>query len=666
MECRKGSKMASTKNVLLLILLPTFLTGNAHAAPEEQAVKSRLDFRIVSNISDPNKPPYISQQLFKHYAQQLRQRGPLFGRNQADEFQWFEIMPGISKLDPVGELQGRRYVLLCTLPPFAMPSDYTLYGGRVWGLEKVEATKDKSGNPVISLDLDKNGTKILNDLTDVNRFALNKLAILVDDRVVSILKIEIRIWQNVEITGMFTPQEAEQIVSSLQAAMPPSQKYLFPLRHFKKGYLPPKQLIDYWKKMLESPIPQTRAAAINDMWRARHETTAAMLLTAALDPEVGGAAAGMAEMNQKLGIHTPTEPILELLKSDRPSHRARGAQLMTSHHDPNKFYKAAVAATSDSDGVAREWAFEYFKKNPPTAHVKQNLFKAVLEDPVWRTRAIAAETLYHLAIPEAAPVLVRAIENEPAHAPEWFRGSSEVFHALITCGDPQTVEFLAQKAKAENPEIRRYAINTVAWAKWFPADQRDVILLEAINDPTVAVRAWTYDMIGRQKVTAANAALREKILAGQDLDQEKLFFGLSRIADRKSGEVLFPFVDQTGRIAELALEGVGNSANDSLINPLLKLTEKETGGKKKERLGRAICQILEKNPSLVIDNPDQWQQLSKLIKEIASDRPADKITLYQGNLAVADVNFDEHGERWLLKCVNGQWTVLVRFRTWIS
>jgi hypothetical protein len=651
--------METAKSLIVTTLLFGLVATTGSGSQSGRPVKGKLDFRIVPNITDPNKPPYISRQLFNYYEQQLLQRGPLPGRNQADESQWFETVPGIPKPAPVAEFEGRQYVLLCTLPPFAMPAEYTLLGGRVWGLRKVEATKGRSGKPVISLELDKNGTKILYDLTEVNRFAQNQLAVLVDDRVVCILKIEIRIWQDVEIAGTFTQQQADEIAASLETAMPPVEKYLFPLRHFAKGDLPRRQLIDYWKKMLESPIPQTRLAAIKDMWRARHETTAAMLLGAVADPyaAVSKEAMSKTEMNQKLGINTPAEPVLELLRSDKPFHRAYGARLTTSHHDPNKFYEAAVAATYDSDGVAREWAFEYFKKHSAPDEVKQNLMKAVLEDPVWRTRAIAAEALYYLALPEAAGPLMKAIRSGTLSAP--------AFHALIACGGPGAIEFLAEKAKSGDAETRRCAINTIACSRWFPADRRDAILLEAVDDSVLAVRAWTYKMIGRQKVVSANAVLRDKILAGQDLAEEMLFFGLSRIADQESGEVLFGFVEKRGRIGELALDGVGNSGNASLTENLLRLIENESEKTWKERLGRAVCQILEKNPNLAIDDPLQSEQIKTVIKEESRNRASGKVTLYQGNLAVADVNFFEHGERWLLKCVDGRWTVLVRFGTWV-
>lgn len=429
---------------------------------------------------------------------------------------------------------------------------------------------------------------------------------------------------------------------------------------FPKGDLPPAQLLDHWKKMLESPIPQTRLAAIKDMWRARHETTAAMLLRAVGDPHpaVSKEAMYMTEMNQKLGIRTPAEPVLELLRSDKPFHRAYGARLMTSHHDPNSFYEAAIAATHDTDGTAREWAFEYFKKHSVTDEVKQNLMKAILQDPVWRTRAIAADTLYYLALPEAANPLMKAIRSGTLSGP--------AFHALITCGGPDAIEFLAEKAKSGDPEIRRCAINTVAWSRWFPVGRRDAILLKAVDDPVLTVRAWTYKMIGRQKVAAANAKLREKILAGQDLDEEMLFFGLGCIADHESGEVLFRFVEKRDRIGELALDGVGNSGNASLTENLLLLIENESENKWKERLGRAVCQILERNPSLTIDNPVRSEQIKALVREESPGGATDKITLYQGGLAVADVNFIENGEQWLLKRVDGRWTVLVRFRTWVS
>ncbi|UCD57864.1 MAG: hypothetical protein JSV16_01770, partial [Candidatus Hydrogenedentota bacterium] len=163
-----------------------------------------------------------------------------------------------------------------------------------------------------------------------------------------------------------------------------------------------------------------------------------------------------------------------------------------------------------------------------------------------------------------------------------------------------------------------------------------------------------------------NPPLRKKIIAGQDLEQEMLFFALSRIADRESARALLPFVEKTGRTAELALDGIANSADDSLIKPLLKLTEKETDRQKKVRLGHAVCKILEQNPKLVIDSPDRSQQLKDLVKQESPGALAEKITFYQNDLAVAEIRSFQRGERWLLKWVDDQWTVLVRFATWVA
>jgi HEAT repeat protein len=649
------------KSISLIILFSIFLLNQFCTAQSQEVFKNKLDFRILVKIGKTDKSPVISVEQFKRYKEWLQEKGPLVELSRGDEFQWFELEDSLSGLEPVAVFQGKRYVLLSTLPPFAMPADYTLYGGHIWGLTKVFATKDKSGKPAISLELDKNGTKILWDLCEVNHYYKNKLAILINDRMVSVLDLRDRIRKNLQITGTFTQKEVRKIVSLLKAAMPPVKKKLCLLKPFKKGLLPSDELLNYWARMLESSVPETRLAAVKDMWHARHETTAAMLLSAVHDPnaKVSKEAMYMTEMNQQLDIHTPAEPILELLKSDQSCHRAHGARLMNSHHEPQKLYGAAVAATSDSDGVVREWAFRYFKKNVPPDLVKQNLIHAVVEDPIWRTRAIAAETLYHLGIPQAAPALMTVIENGTLGGP--------AFRALITCGNKDTVDFILNRVESKNPETRRCAINTAAWAKWFPLDLRDATLIKAADDPNIAVRTWTYELIGYQKVLAASTVLRQKIIFGEDIDQESLFFGLSRIADRESGRLLLYFVQETNRIGELALEGVAHSGNDSLIDELVELIEKESdeNEKWKERLASAICEILRKNPDLIVDNPEQSEQVKIIIKEKSLSVRFDKITLYRPNLAVVDVNFFQRGERWLLRQTNGRWQVLVKFGTWV-
>lgn len=654
--------MRFLKSISLIILFSIFLLNQFCKAQSQEVVKSKLDFRILVKIRKTGKSPIISQEQFKRYKERLQEKGPLVELNRGDEFQWFELDDSLSGLEPVAEFQGKKHVLLSTLPPFAMLADYALYGGHIWGLAKVFATKDKEGKPAIGLELDENGSRILVDLTDVSLFLENKLAILIDDKVVSVFDLRDRIWKKVQITGTFTQKEVSKIVSLLEAAMPPVKKKFFPLKSFRKGLLPSNKLLNYWARMLESSVPETRLAAIKDMWRARHETTAAMLLSAVHDPDarVSKEAMYKAEMNQKLDINTPADPILELLKSDQPFHRAHGYRLVESHHEPEKFYEAAVAATSDSDNSARNWGFVYFQKHTPPQEVKQNLIHAVVEDLNWHNRVAAADTLYHLGIPEAAPALIEAIEKGSLK-----KLKGQAFHALITCGNEQLVDFILNKAASEDAATRLSAINTIAHANWFPRGQRDTILLEVIYDPSLKVRRWAYKVIAQKKIEAANPALRQKVLSGQDLDQESLFFGLSRIADRESGEVLLYFVQESGRIGELALEGVARSGNDSLINDLSELIGKESDEKKKERLGSAICQILDKNPDLVIDSPEQSEQVKIIIKETSPNARFDKITLYQPNLAVADLNFFQHGERWLLRQTNGQWEVLVRFGTWV-
>ncbi|UCG49064.1 MAG: hypothetical protein JSU94_04630 [Phycisphaerales bacterium] len=428
-------------------------------------------------------------------------------------------------------------------------------------------------------------------------------------------------------------------------------------RPFEKGRLPPAALIEKWAKMLQSPAADTRLTAVKDMWRARHETTAAMLLSMVADPDpkVSEQAMYMAEMNQKLDINTPAEPILELLKSDRPFHRAHAARLANSHHQPQKFADALAAAAADPDAACREWIFAFFKKTAPTEKTKKILIHAILNDPVRRNRAIAAGTLYHLGLPEAAPALTTAIETGSLSRP--------AFNALITCGNHSVVDFIIRKTGADSPDTRRSALNTAAWAKWFPKNQRDAVFLRAVEDPNLHVRQCAYDLIGRTAIEAANSALRRKLAERRDVEQESLFFALSTTADRTSGRALMAFVQKPAKIGSLALEGVAQSGNDSLIPELLNLLDSRDDAMWKRRLAIAICRILDKNPALAVEDTDSADRIKALLKQLQPSARCDRITLYRTNLAVVDLWFAQRAERWLIRQANGQWRVLARFIT---
>ncbi len=430
-------------------------------------------------------------------------------------------------------------------------------------------------------------------------------------------------------------------------------------RPFEKGELPPSDLMGKWEQMLRSPEPSVRLAAVEDMWRARHKETAAMLLAAVSDSDEGvsSEATGLVEMNQKIGIPTAAEPILRLLCSDTPFHRAHGARLAASHAEPGRFAEAMLKAATDSEAEVRAWAFTFFAKTrfPDAEPV---LIRAVTEDPKELGRARAAQALYHYASQAACIALMQAAGRDD----EYAHGAA--FHALITCGNERAIPFLLRNASAEQSEIRRSSVNTIAWAKWFPQELRDATLIKAADDPEIKVRTLTYELIGQHGVVAANKVLRDHLVRGMDSEEESLFLGLSTTADARTSEILLPFAKRPGRIGELALSGVATSGNALLIPELAPLLEHEAQEKRRNLIGAVICSLLAKNPELSFDDEVVIREVRDRISALSPAAHIGRIQLYRPNWAVVEMSFWNHGEQWLLQEVSGQWELLVKYGTW--
>ena len=109
------------------------------------------------------------------------------------------------------EHEGRRYVLLSTKP------DEVLLGGRYgppdWKLSSVGLARDERGKPMLQLELDEAGGRRLTKLT--GEHLGRQMAVLVDDRVVTVPTIRSAIATKVAITGNFEMSEVEAIQKAL-------------------------------------------------------------------------------------------------------------------------------------------------------------------------------------------------------------------------------------------------------------------------------------------------------------------------------------------------------------------------------------------------------------------------------------------------------------------
>jgi hypothetical protein len=90
-------------------------------------------------------------------------------------------------------------------------------GPGTWGLKKVYATKDSEGRLAIGFELDENGAKLFAQLTKNN--VGNHLAILVDGKVLSIVKVTSTLPEKGVIAGSFAQEDIDNIVTALRKGM---------------------------------------------------------------------------------------------------------------------------------------------------------------------------------------------------------------------------------------------------------------------------------------------------------------------------------------------------------------------------------------------------------------------------------------------------------------
>ncbi|MCH7838897.1 MAG: protein translocase subunit SecD [Planctomycetes bacterium] len=214
-----------------------------------------LEFWILAD-RDPGSPANTFdpkdaqlQQPIRRYTDQLARYG---SRPQAgDRFRWvhiddvqrflnikdMEVWEG-QKDQPgrpiVEEYAGRYYVLTHNDPGYRMLHAGAGKGQRKWKL--VSAFSDRNpmtGQNVVSFRLDPRGGRLFGELTgnNVNR----SLCIMLDDAAVSHAVIQERITERCQISGDFTPDRVQDLVTMLEAGSLPARLKETPLSEVTIG-----------------------------------------------------------------------------------------------------------------------------------------------------------------------------------------------------------------------------------------------------------------------------------------------------------------------------------------------------------------------------------------------------------------------------------------------
>jgi hypothetical protein len=187
----------------------TFTVGEPPPAPV------RLDLRIAPSPEGKGKL-VVSKEEIERYVEDLKTKGPEANRTEKGPFAWFELPAGLWSNNLItAKYQGHEYALLCDEPDKVMLAEED--GKRTWGLTTVSTIKDKKGSPAISMRFDEAGSRRLAALSEANLG--QRLAILIDDKVVSAPVVRSKLAGSAEITGSFNEEELRELARALAAGM---------------------------------------------------------------------------------------------------------------------------------------------------------------------------------------------------------------------------------------------------------------------------------------------------------------------------------------------------------------------------------------------------------------------------------------------------------------
>lgn len=201
-----------------------------------------LEFRILAE-RDPGSPTRLSdpkgqgEKSIDVLRDQLAKRGPRM--REGDRFGWFAVheptkflqRPTIKSnedvrnslddptLPVIAEYAGRFYVLAYNTPDARMLKSS---GDRKWQLKTAYPFRDPAtGRTVVSFQLDARGGRLFGTLTEGNK--KRQLCIMLDNEAVSHATIQERITDRCQISGTFTPERIDDLVTTLNAGSLPAR-----------------------------------------------------------------------------------------------------------------------------------------------------------------------------------------------------------------------------------------------------------------------------------------------------------------------------------------------------------------------------------------------------------------------------------------------------------
>lgn len=188
-----------------------------------------LEFRMAPYAPDAQDTTSykLGRDVVDEYVHKLAGEGPDPGHKRNDQYQWFPVHDDEERLTGAitGEYAGRTYVLLSNEPNDTM---LNTPGTDRWTLADSYPTQDDLGKPAVGFKFDAKGAAIFGKLTSLHKKPEggrvgDLMAVMLDDEVYSAPNIQSTITDSGIISGSFTTQEVQDLVSTFKAGSLPAR-----------------------------------------------------------------------------------------------------------------------------------------------------------------------------------------------------------------------------------------------------------------------------------------------------------------------------------------------------------------------------------------------------------------------------------------------------------
>ncbi len=190
------------------------LTVKSNSDENTQKSKSKVEFRIApDSVVSSRVPSPLAQEEEKKYKDDLLKNGHEAGIKRNDDYIWLPVRDDTQLGFLVSEeYNGKKYLLVSNKQSSVMLSDGS------WNVEKAYITQYSDGRFAgISLQLDEKGGEKLFQLTSNN--IRKALAAIIDGKVISAPVIQSAISREAMITGKFTEEQANSMISIINGSV---------------------------------------------------------------------------------------------------------------------------------------------------------------------------------------------------------------------------------------------------------------------------------------------------------------------------------------------------------------------------------------------------------------------------------------------------------------